>query len=813
MKTLILLLLMVPALSRAESTARITGTVCDRETGRVLPGANVLLVGTSFGAFADSRGVYAIENVPPGTYRVRASFVGYAPAQEMIAVGTDSTVHLDFLLVPSLIIAQPITITATRGRLRETPATFSTLEHEEIHERYTTQDIPVLLSELPSSTFYSEGGSGIGYTYLNMRGFDSRRIAVMVNGVPQNDPEDHNVYWLDFPDLASSLDDIQVQRGAGSAFYGPPAIGGSVNLVTQNFAHERSLELSAGMGSYNTRKYSASFSSGLVDNRYALHGRISRITSDGYREHSWVDFVSYFLGMVRYDAAMTTQFNFYGGPVADGLAYYGNPRSSISDRTLRKKNYSYWEEGYFVPRRAEEIENFSQPHAELLHEWRLSHSLTLNNTLFAVLGSGFFDYDGSWAPYSYYRLTQENGFPVTGDPDAQYIAGALVRAQVENRQFGWLPRLSIAHPRGELVVGGELRIHRSTHWGRLQYFSELPFEVPFDYHYYDYKGAKTIVSLYAHELYALRPDLTLMGDLQYAYSRYRLYAERYLGTDFTVPYHFLNPRLGVNLNLDPRWNTYLSAAYTSREPRLKNLYDAAEASTPASWGAVLPQFSPATGGGFDFSAPLVKSESLVDIELGVGYAAPGARWDMNLYWMDFRDEIVKSGRLDRFGQPVTGNAWRTRHVGAEMSGRVTLLQDLEFTGTCTLSRNSFVRHTDYSSGVPVSLDGNPIAGFPAFLANGRLTYSTGAFALSLSGRYVGKQYTDNFKDEERTVDPFFTSDAWASWQLSHLAGDVSLEVKVQVNNIFDRLYAAYGEGDQYFMGAERNFFINFTLGI
>jgi len=209
----------------------------------------------------------------------------------------------------------------------------------------------------------------------------------------------------------------------------------------------------------------------------------------------------------------------------------------------------------------------------------------------------------------------------------------------------------------------------------------------------------------------------------------------------------------------------------------------------------------------------VKSESLVDIELGVGYAAPGARWDMNLYWMDFHDEIVKSGRLDRFGQPVTGNAWRTRHVGAEMSGRVTLLQDLEFTGTCTLSRNSFVRHTDYSSGVPVSLDGNPIAGFPAFLANGRLTYSTGAFALSLSGRYVGKQYTDNFKDEERTVDPFFTSDAWASWQLSHLAGDVTLEVKVQVNNIFDRLYAAYGEGDQYFMGAERNFFINFTLGI
>src|SRR5204863_1737147 len=118
---------------------------------------------------------------------------------------------------------------------RESPVSFSNLNRSQLSERYSTQDIPVLLSELPSITFYSENGNGIGYNYINLRGFDQRRLSVMINGVPQNDPEDHNVYWIDFPDLMASAGTLQVQRGAGSAFYGPPAIGGSINLVTDPF--------------------------------------------------------------------------------------------------------------------------------------------------------------------------------------------------------------------------------------------------------------------------------------------------------------------------------------------------------------------------------------------------------------------------------------------------------------------------------------------------------------------------------------------------------------------------------------------------
>lgn len=801
-----LIFLFISPLS-AQNTGHIAGSVTDQGTARPLAGANVLVAGTAIGAVAGPDGRFLLSGVPAGVHEVRASFIGFGTAAERTTVVAGETSMVALSLDPEMLQIQPITVSATRGRERETPATFSTLDRGEIRERVTTQDIPVLLSELPSTTVYSEAGNGIGYTYLNIRGFDARRIAVMINGIPQNDPEDHNVYWLDFPDIAASLEDLQVQRGAGSAFYGPAAIGGSVNLVTESFSRERSLQLSAGTGAFNTRRYALSFTSGLFGGRYALHTRLSKILSSGYRDRSWVDFNSFFAGLVRFDPDMTTQINVYGGPVADHLAYYGIPKSDVSDPEKRRRNPIL---------REEEIENFSQPHYELFHEWRVSPVLTLNTTLFMVTGDGFFDYDGSWAPLSYFRIGPQYGFPVAGDPDTLFFGSALIRATVSNRQYGWLPRLTWRHDGGELVAGAELRVHRSLHWGRLQRADGIPVlatAVPEDYRYYEYKGAKDIVSLYAHELVDLRPDLKLMLDLQYVYNRYRLYDEKFVGTDFSVPYHFVNPRLGLNYNLDEAWNAYVSIAYTSREPRLKNLYDAAEASTPASWGAVVPQFGVTADGRLDAAHPLVRPEALVDVEIGTGFTAPAGSVTANAYWMDFRDEIVKSGQIDRFGQPVTGNAERTRHVGVEVAGTAIPVSGLEMGGNITVSRSWFVRHTDFAGGSPRRLDGNRIAGFPGLLVNARVAYRLAGWLGSLSGRYTGKQYTDNFANESRSVDPAFVVNGLLSWSVPNTGAGIGWEAKLQVNNIFDRLHAAYGEGDDFFVAAGRNAFFSLSLSL
>jgi iron complex outermembrane receptor protein len=344
----------------------------------------------------------------------------------------------------------------------------------------------------------------------------------------------------------------------------------------------------------------------------------------------------------------------------------------------------------------------------------------------------------------------------------------------------------------------------------------IPISVPENYRYYEYKGAKDMFSLYAQELYRFRPDLIGMFSVQYAYNRYRLYDEKYLQSDFAAPYHFFNPRIGINHNIDENWNSYVSLAYTSREPRLKNLYDAAEASTPESWGPVKPQFSIRSDGSYDFRSPLVKPERLFDLELGAGFSSEDIRGSVNLFWMEFSDEIVDKGQVDRFGQSVTGNAEKTRHYGVELSGTAKVLQSVTVSANITLSSNRFVRHTDFSTGLPVDFKGNAIAGAPAILANARISYSYENLSLSLSGRFVGKQYADNLNTESQVVDPFFVSDASASYKFDNVVSNIGVEAKIQVNNIFDTLYAAFGNKRdastfQYFVGAERNAFFNVAI--
>ncbi|MBI4547258.1 MAG: TonB-dependent receptor [Ignavibacteriae bacterium] len=726
----------------------------------------------------------------------------------------------------------PVIITATQATERESPVTFSNLTQQELSERYSTQDIPVLLSELPSITYYSENGNGIGYNYINLRGFDQRRLSVMINGVPQNDPEDHNVYWIDFPDLIASTGIVQVQRGAGSAFYGPPAIGGSINLTTNPFSRKPGITLETMLGfqefgddertlSLNTRKYTATINSGLIEQQYMVYGRLGKILSNGYRENSWVDFNSYFLGAVRFDKEMMTRIHIFGGPIADGLAYYGLPKFVNDNKTFRRQNLVYWEVdstgkgyGYTQARRTQEIENFSQPHYELLNEWQLSPTTTLHNTIFYYTGDGFFDYDASWADTSLLRIGYAYGIPTSQNP-----TNTLVRAFVGNKQWGWLPRIEYDHGDGSLTLGAELRIHRSTHWGKIQFAEGLPTNFDPDYHFYEYNGEKDILSAYAHELYRLAENTTLMADLQLVRNRYGIKNEKYLNNTFSLPYIFVNPRVGLNYNITDEWNAYLSLAYTSREPRLRNLYAAED-----SYFGATPQFKADTTGGvvkYDFGEPLAKPEHLLDLEAGAGFRNSIARLSANVFWMEFTDELVKSGQVDIFGQPVTGNAERTRHIGVELDGSFNIVEALTLSGNFSLSQNELVKHRVYlesadSAGntivVPTSLDGNPIAGFPNALGNVRVTYRQHPITLSVLAKYVGAFYTDNFKNEDNKNDAYTVLNAEIIYQTPEIAG-TTFTLRGEVRNIFNNLYFMSGEGNAFFPAAERNYLVGITANL
>lgn len=749
-----------------------------------------------------------------------------------------------------------ITVTSTRAEKLISPIPFAELGHIELSKIYTYQDIPDLLSTLPSILFYSENGNSIGYSYLSMRGFDQRRISVLVNGIPQNDPEDHNVYWIDFPDLTANLESIQVQRGAGMSNYGAAAIGGSINMFTSNFTKERGLTIASGIGiqeydgsgsaifTPNIHKYSIEASSGFVDN-YAFYGRLSEIQSDGYREKSWADLNSFFLSGVRFDDKLTTQINVFGGPISDGLAYMGLPKSWTTDKNLRVKNYNYWDYDAtgqvadLTPRRKQEAEGFSQPHYEMLNDWKISENLTLKSAVFYYTGSGYFDYDGGYFDYdseklSKLHLTKEFGFPDSANP-----ANILIRAYVGNKQGGLLPRLEWKHEDGAFIIGAEIRIHRSEHWAKIQLAENLPVGFDPDFKMYSYNGKRDIFSVFGQEIRNLSEKMTLTAELQMAYHSYRIGNER-AGDKFTayqtesgivgngddlfnVKYLFLNPRIGISYRPDEHNQFYTSIAFTSREPRMSNFYDASGVLDGAN-----PLFATDKLGRYDFTNPNVKPEKLLDFELGVnlrnynlsensffGMASCG----INIFWMEFYDELVKNGQRDGFGNPIDGNAPRSRHLGIEVECSAVAYHSpdfgkLDISFTATLSKNRIVEY-NYQIGTEatVSLADNTIAGSPDFMSNVSLNYGNGEFTANLLMRSVGAFYTDNFNNENNKVDTYTVLNFQTSYKFKEVFGLRSLRLQMHVNNLANKLYAASGNGAEFFPAAERNIFFGIEMGI
>lgn len=710
----------------------------------------------------------------------------------------------------------PVFVTATEAKERETPVTFTNLSKGLIQERYSMQDVPVLLAQLPSMISFSDGGNGIGYNYVSMRGFDQSRLSIMVNGIPQNDPEDHGMYWLDISDILASASNVQVQRGAGSMFYGPPAIGGSINVITNPFTPKPYTKFESMFGfqefsdsskslPMTMRKLSASYNSGLVDGRYMFYGKLGQINSLGYRLHSASTMNSYFFGVLLLGENTTTRIHFFGGPLQDQLVYNGLPKSYNSDYKLRRMNIN--DEG--VPSRPEENEHFTQPHYEILNEWKISENQKLSNTLFFYEGHGYFDLN-EFSDTTSLRLDRAHGFTPTQD-----IPTAFLRYGVDLAQWGWLPRYEVQHDKGEFTVGAELRYHKGIHWGTILNAQHLPPEFDVNYRFYQYDGIKYIASLYATELYRLEENISVMANVQFAYNEYKIENEKFLHNNFSTPFYFLNPRFGVNYNITDKWNAYFSIAYTSHEPPLSNLYDAEN----AYWDPnAMPQFETKVVGTdtvLDYTKPLVKPEQLLDFELGTGYQSSDITGTVNVYWMEFTNELVPNGELNRFGIPIVGNADRTRHIGLEIDGAVRLPYSLTLSGNASFSSNSIIKESfldvDINGNVVTTkLDGNPIGGFPSVLGNLFFSYKTDDLTATVSGKYVGSFYTDNFKVDANKNDAYTVMNFEALYTLPAF-GQTTVTMRGEVRNILNTLYTQTGDGSYFFPAAERNYLLGLTV--
>jgi iron complex outermembrane receptor protein len=761
---------------------------------------------------------------------------------------------------------ETIEVEALKGIDKLTPITFENIKRETIENKYWMQDLPMFLNGNTSINAYSESGGSVGYSYFSIRGFDQRRISILINGTPQNDAEDHQVYWVDLSDITSSVENIQIQRGIGTALYGTSSIGGVVNIQTINYFKRKYFNFNSGFGSYNSQRFSLEYSSGLAGNDMGFYGKFTKISTDGYRDGSWSKHWSYFLSAGKiFGSSAVLKFNFYGSPIQNHLAYIGVTKDYLDGKVTgdirkdRKYNFLTF---------PNETDNYSQPHYELIFNFQPSENIYISNTLNYMRGEGYFitnfpyyyglDFsyfrlkpfyvqDTTTYSINYYRRNPDG--TIYYDPGKGYVierSNLVTNLYVNNNDWGWYPKVQINHNgnKGRLVIGGELRLHKSEHYGEVTFGDVLPPGTPANYRYYFYNGKKRSIAAYINEIFSLNEKFSFMAGAQFVNHRYSIGNDQFRPIAFDVDYNFLTPRAGINFNFDKSFRAFGNVSMSKREPRLKDIYDAENQTSR-------PNFRLIDTVNNIYSDPLVTPEQMMNYELGLGYTSDILNANLNFYLMNFTNEIVSNGQLDNVGQPINGNAGKSIHRGIELEAEYKpfikgILQGFSVSGNLNISKNYFVEYREIlgSDSLGRIMYGNDYSGNrillnPDIIGNLSLNYFNPNYGLSLyfGVQYIGRQYLDNSENElknpsarnvpgyvNKDIAPYAVFNAGLSVNLIPLFKINTfnkylnkIELNLKVNNIFDRLYETTGSVDSYGIpywipAAERNMFFDLKIG-
>ena len=813
-KILCLLVLSLSGLSTLPTVAfaetwELSGVV--RNTaGETLSAVTVMTNIAGVGAVTDDNGRFEIRGDGQRPVSVSFSHLGFKPQARTLQIASFSA-PLSITLADALIKKQGITVTANRSRAGTTPVAFSDITSDEIHRDYTVGDLPAQLSGTPNLYSYADGGSMLGYSHIAIRGFDEKRISVYVNGVPLNDPEDHVTYFIDLPDFANDVRDVQVQRGVGESMYADGTFGGSVNVVTYALDQPRKLSYTTGYGQYQdgnrwigpTKRNSLLFSSGLIDGRYNIKARYSRQSTGGYIENSWYNGWSYFISASRIDPKSTTTFNTYGGPEQTHAAWDGIDLDTY--RTNRRANFLK----YF-----NETDNFNQPHYELHNTYLLSEKATLNTTAYYIRGVGYFEqFKTDRDPLTF------NISPGLVVDTTSGTVDVITQQWVKKNQIGLNTRMELKHEHGSHAFGVAGYYFDSNHWGQVNSAFNVNRGLVPGQKYYQYFGKKWNFSAFADEQYRVNEHLNAQLSLQMRHVRYNfnqdLIGAYIVGPQntFDLSWTFLSPRIGLNYALNDRHSVFTSFSIASRTPRDQDIYDAND-----------PSAAP------DFN---VKSERLYDYEFGYRFQAQRFSAGLNLFYMNFDNEVIFFG-IDDDGSRLTDNAKSSYHSGAEVSVKVTPVvtshSSLQFDANVSVNRN---RYRDYiantyttTSVQAVDYSGRTIPGFPDVIGNFVTDYQYNNVRVTYRFKGVGKQYVENQNLDSLSIKGFGVSTLSGSVKFADNGLFGRLKLTATVDNIFDKLYIQSGYGGNfitasgaingwggYFPSAGRSYFLQLSVDV
>ncbi len=696
------------------------------------------------------------------------------PAHDLTAQTDDIPRQSDTLPPTELRIQQAVVIQATRASsLSAVP--HINLKAADLRRVYHAQDIPYLLASTPSLVESSDAGAGIGYTGMRIRGADPTRINVTINGVPLNDAESQAVFWVNLPDLAASAAEIQVQRGVGASTNGAGAFGATVNIDLSQVSAEPFAELSGTLGSFNTQKFSARAGTGLIDGRWAFSGRLSRVRSDGYIDRASADLDALHLHGAYVGDRQSVQLHVLSGRETTYQAWYGVPAQYINDPDLRTFNVAGTEKpGEPYP---DESDNYRQIHYLAHYKRQLSPFLQLQLNGHYTRGEGFFE------QYKADQALADYGVPAGAEDTTDLIR----RLWLDNHFYGatfalkWEPGVNPPFlSRGpEFMLGGAASRYTGTHFGDV-IWAQYAETLPKDYRYYENDAKKTDANVFGKMDLHFRHRWSAMLDLQY-----RRVGYAFLGFDNNLNnveqdahLHFFNPKAGLTWAATDELQTYFFAGIGNREPNRDDYTQSTPDSRP-------------------------RPERLYDLEGGLRWKRAAWRASANLFYMFYRDQLVLDGRLNDVGAYIRTNVPRSYRTGIELEGEGRLAKHFRVAANLSWSRNRIDAFAEYRDNWDTgeqelfTWTHTPIAYSPDLVARAEAGWAfwnkkAHKAEVSLTGKYVGKQYLDNTGNENTVLPAFGYGDLrlnydWAPTQHGH-----RISVILTVYNLFDAAYSNNG---------------------
>jgi iron complex outermembrane receptor protein len=791
MKKFNVLLLFQIVAAVAFGQINLTGTV--NGNGESLAGASVVIDKSFYGVSTGSDGGFEFKNLKPGDYAVTVSFIGFETQNVEVSLSSNQKIKVN--LKPNVVMTDEILVSATRAK-DKTPVAYSTLSGDEIASRNMGQDIPYLLQLTPSFVTTSDAGAGVGYTNFRIRGTDLNRINVSVNGIPTNDAESHGTWFVDQPDLASSLENVQIQRGVGTSTNGAAAFGATINLQTNSLKEKAYGEFKTAAGTFNTLKNTLSAGTGLLNEHFTVDLRLSKVTSDGFIDRASSDLKSFFVSGGYYAENTVIKLNVFSGFEETYQAWYGVPSVRLNndnegmqeyadnwlmtqdevDHMMTSDNRTY---NYYTYEN--QVDHYQQDNYQLHFSHKFTPNLNFNASAFYTYGRGYYENYKADEDLADYNLS----YIEIGEETIE-TTDLINRKWLDNDFYGLTYSLNYAKNTSDFTFGGGYSVYDGNHFGNVIWAQYLG-EADYNHEWYRSTGLKKDFNVFAKYNFQLAEKLNLFADLQYRHINYEIEGidDDLRNLDQEHDFNFYNPKFGIFYQPANNQELYLSFGVANREPNRAAFVDYPSA----------------------YDAPV--HETLNDWELGYNFASSNFSFGANYYLMTYKDQLVITGQINDVGAPIMVNVDKSFRTGLELQAGVKITNDFQWSGNTTLSINKIKDFTEYVDNWDTwgqetyDLGTTDLAFSPNLIANSQFVYTPGKnLSIAFISQYVGEQYIDNTSNSDRILEAYFVNHLKADYTIYTKLFD-SITLHCMVNNLFNHTYETNAWVYPYLLGGER----------